>query len=186
MIKQDTSIEEVILSGGDPLSLTDERLAGLIQKIRSIVHVKRLRIHTRLPIVLPSRVTRELSELLGSAERVVMVLHVNHPREIDRTVINSLKMLTNNGLSLLNQSVLLHGINDDPDTLVELSEACFDAGILPYYLHLLDPVTGAAHFEVPEADAQGLMEQVRARLPGYLVPRLVKEIPGEPSKTPIG
>ena len=185
-IRADGSIEEVILSGGDPLSLGDSRLATLVNGIRAIGHVKRLRVHTRLPVILPSRVTPGLIQLLASGQvPTVVVLHINHPREIDAEVRQSLGAMRSAGISLLNQAVLLKGVNDDADTLCELSETCFDAGILPYYLHQLDPVSGAAHFAVDDQQARDIAQRLRARLPGYLVPRLVREIAGADSKVPL-
>lgn len=185
-ISSDGSIKEVILSGGDPLSLGDSRLATLVNGIRAIGHVKRLRVHTRLPVILPSRVTPGLIQLLASGQApAVVVLHINHPREIDAEVRQSLGAMRSAGISLLNQAVLLKGVNDDADTLCELSETCFDAGILPYYLHQLDPVSGAAHFAVSEQQARDIAQRLRARLPGYLVPRLVREIAGAESKVPL-
>lgn len=185
-IRADGSIEEVILSGGDPLSLGDSRLATLVNGIRAIGHVKRLRVHSRLPVILPSRVTPGLIQLLASGQvPAVVVLHINHPREIDAEVRQSLGAMRSAGISLLNQAVLLKGVNDDADTLCELSETCFDAGILPYYLHQLDPVSGAAHFAVDDQQARDIAQRLRARLPGYLVPRLVREIAGAESKVPL-
>jgi EF-P beta-lysylation protein EpmB len=185
-IAADTSIGEVILSGGDPLTLSDARLADLATRLAGIPHVSTLRIHSRLPVVLPQRVN---SELLAWLERVplrkVLVLHSNHAAEIDGEVEDALRALGQAGVTLLNQSVLLRGVNDDAETLVPLSERLHMAGVLPYYLHLLDHVQGAAHFDVPEARGVALIESLRARLPGYLVPRLVREIPGAGGKTVI-
>ncbi len=179
-------LREAILSGGDPLSLSDTKLAQLAEGLGSVPHVRRLRIHTRQPIVLPSRVDdRLLGWLSASRLATVMVVHVNHAAEIDSQVRAAMSALRDTGTTLLNQSVLLRGVNDDENTLVELSEALFEAGILPYYLHLLDPVAGAAHFDVPETRALALHSAIQGRLPGYLVPRLVREIPGRPSKTLI-
>lgn len=184
-IAADASVQEVILSGGDPLSLNDRRLATLIDALDNIPHVRRLRIHTRQPIVLPERVDETLlSWLQATRLQTVVVVHANHPREIDTAVVEALARLRGCNATLLNQSVLLRNVNDDAQTLVKLSEALFEAGVLPYYLHLLDPVQGAAHFDVDEARAGRLMETLRARLPGYLVPRLVRELPGHPGKTP--
>ena len=186
-IQNDKSIRELILSGGDPLSLNDRRLRELSQGISHIAHLKRLRIHTRQPIVLPERVDKELLNWLDSiALQKVMVLHVNHPRELSGEVIRACQALTQHGVKLLNQSVLLHGVNDSAEVLIELSETLFEVGIQPYYLHLLDRVQGAAHFDVTEACAQALMNHLLAKLPGFLVPKLVREISGQASKTPIG
>ena len=185
-LKGDSSINEVILSGGDPLSLSDERLAALVRSLEGIPHIRRLRIHTRQPVVLPSRVDDSLlGWLKGCRLQKVVVLHVNHAREIDAAVRDACAGLRGTGATLLNQTVLLRGVNDSAKVLSELSEALFEAGVLPYYLNLLDPVAGAAHFDVPEAEALALMTELRAGLPGYLVPRLVREVPGAPSKMPV-
>jgi EF-P beta-lysylation protein EpmB len=187
VIADDPSIREVILSGGDPLVLGDERLKRLLAEIGAIPHVQRLRIHTRLPIVLPSRVTPELPRLLSETRmRTVVVLHANHAAEFDASVKEAVDRLGAAGLTLLNQAVLLKGINDDMATLVALSETLFDHGVLPYYLHLLDKARGTAHFDVAEAHAKGLVEKMREQLPGYLVPRLVREVKGEACKRPVG
>ena len=187
VVAADTSIHEVLLSGGDPWSLTTPKLRELTDQLRTVPHLKRLRIHTRLPIVLPERVDADLSDWLrGLPWPVAVVVHANHPREIDAAVVASLDRLRAAGVHLLNQSVLLAGVNDDDDVLTELSEALFTAGVLPYYLHLLDRVQGAAHFEVDDARGKNLHARLRQRLPGYLVPRLVREIAGEQSKTPAG
>lgn len=177
-------IDEVILSGGDPLSLPDRRLAELLGELRKIPHLRRLRIHTRLPVVEPARLSARLETLLTPARwQTVLVLHANHSREVSPALEAGLRPLRAAGVTLLNQAVLLQGVNDTPDALVDLGERLFAAGILPYYLHLLDPVAGAAHFEVDEPRARSLHQQVRARLPGYLVPRLVRERAGAPAKT---
>ena len=182
----ETSINEVILSGGDPLILSDQRLSELTQALAAIPHIKRLRVHTRLPVVLPERVNDELlSWLVGTRLNPVVVVHANHPNEIDTSVRDAIRCLRDVDVTVLNQSVLLQGVNDNADTLCNLSEVLFDAGVLPYYLHLLDPVQGAAHFDVDETNATRLMEVIRTRLPGYLVPRLVRELPGAPYKVPI-
>ena len=182
----DDTLSEVILSGGDPLSLADDKLAELVAGLDGIAHLKRLRVHTRQPVVLPERIdARLLGWLTGGRLQPVMVLHVNHPREISPAFIAACQRLRAAGVSLLSQSVLLNGINDTADTLVALSESLFGAGILPYYLHLLDRVAGAAHFDVAEERATGLLRTIATRLPGYLVPRLVREIAGEAGKTPV-
>ena len=179
------SIEEVILSGGDPLSLSDARLTRITDAIADIPHVQRIRVHTRQPIVLPSRVDAGLlAWLRGIRLPTVVVLHTNHANEIDDEVRSACAKLRAAGVTLLNQSVLLRGVNDDVDTLAQLSRALMDAGVMPYYLHLLDRVRGTAHFDVAEADAQRLVERLSARLSGYLVPRLVREVPGAPYKVP--
>lgn len=185
-IAADPEVREVILSGGDPLSVPDERLAELAGRLAAIPHVERLRLHTRDPVVLPERVDDALVEWLGATPlRTVVVVHANHAREIDGSVRGGFRRLLDAGVTLLNQSVLLAGVNDSADALVELSEALFRAGALPYYLHLLDPVRGAAHFDVPEDRARRLVGEAAARLPGYLVPRLVREVPGAPAKVPL-
>jgi len=185
-VRQDDSISELILSGGDPLSLATAKLEELSCGLADIAHVKRLRIHTRLPVVLPERVddafTRWLSEL---PLQKVVVLHANHANEFDAAVDAACARLREAGATLLNQSVLLRGVNDDADTLAALSERLFAAGVLPYYLHQLDRVQGAAHFEVDDARALALVDAVRQRLPGYLVPKLVREVEGDPSKRPV-
>ncbi|MBA3565054.1 MAG: EF-P beta-lysylation protein EpmB [Gammaproteobacteria bacterium] len=183
-LRRAPDIREVILSGGDPLSLADHKLARLADALDSIAHVQRLRIHTRQPIVLPERVDDELVVWLSRLRmRKLVVVHCNHANEIDSTVRRALRKLSACGATLLNQSVLLRGVNDSTGALVDLSEALFAAGVLPYYLHLLDPVQGAAHFDVPEARARAIMRAVTARLPGYLVPRLAREEAGRPAKT---
>lgn len=183
-LRGDASITEVILSGGDPLVVGDRRLDALLGDLQSIPHLRRVRLHSRLPIVLPERIDDGFIEL-WSAVRLqrVVVVHANHASEIDDGVRAALARLAATGTTLLNQSVLLRGINDDAPALADLSETLFAAGVLPYYLHLLDRVSGSAHFEVPEHEARGLWSEVSARLPGYLVPRLVREIPGAPAKT---
>ncbi len=185
-ILRDDSITEIILSGGDPLSLSDRRLADLARRLEGIAHLRRLRVHTRLPIVLPERVTDELLGWLGATRlKTVMVVHANHANEIDASVGDALARLKRAGVALLNQSVLLRGVNDEADALIALSEKLFQAGVLPYYLHLLDKVRGAAHFGVNESEAAHLMAELNARLPGYLAPRLVREEPGAPGKVPV-
>jgi EF-P beta-lysylation protein EpmB len=183
-IRRDPSIRELILSGGDPLSLGDRRLAELFDGVLEVPHVRRLRLHTRLPIVLPERVDAGFLSLWSAVSlQKVVVVHANHARELDGSVRAALESLQRTGTTVLNQAVLLRGVNDSADDLVALSEALFEAGVLPYYLHLLDPVAGAAHFDVPLATAQRLVAEAGARLPGYLVPRLVREEAGAPSKT---
>ena len=179
-------VEEIILSGGDPLSLSDDRLRSLVARLTSIRHLKRLRIHSRLPVVLPERVDQALLNWMSTPRfRVVLVIHCNHANEIDAQVHNAMDQLRSAGITLLNQSVLLRGVNDRLDVLLELSERLFEAGVLPYYLHQLDPVQGAAHFAVSQEAGRQLIDAMRARLPGYLVPRMVREDPGQPSKTPL-
>ena len=185
-IAQDQSITEVILSGGDPLVATDGFLLELCEDIAGIAQVETLRIHTRLPIVLPARVTAGLRKAIASTRlRLVVVVHCNHPNEIDTEVANAMVALRGWGATLLNQAVLLAGVNDSAQTQVELSEALHRAGVLPYYLHLLDPVQGAQHFDVDETVGIEIVRDMTAQLPGYLVPKLVREIPGETAKSGI-
>ncbi len=185
-LRADDSIHEAILSGGDPLILSTAKLREFGTAIAGIPHVRTLRIHTRVPVVLPERIDVEFCEWLSALPlRRVIVLHVNHANEIDDTVQAACARLREAGATLLNQSVLLRGINDDADALAALSERLFDCGVLPYYLHQLDRVRGAAHFAVEDSDARGLTDSLRARLPGYLVPRLVREVPGATSKIPL-
>ena len=185
-LRADESISEAILSGGDPLSLSTPKLAELGAGLVAIPHVRRLRIHTRLPVVLPERIDAEfLAWFAALPLQRVVVLHVNHPNEIDAAVAAACAALARAGAILLNQSVLLRGVNDDAGVLAGLSERLFDCGVLPYYLHQLDRVAGAAHFEVEESRAAGLVRELRRRLPGYLVPRWVREIAGAPYKLPL-
>jgi EF-P beta-lysylation protein EpmB len=185
-IAADPSLTEVILSGGDPLLLDDPGLGSLLARLDAIPHLRRLRIHSRLPVVLPERVTDELCRSLqGLRLSPVLVIHTNHPQELGANAAASLARLRTGGVTLLNQSVLLRGINASVDTLAVLSEQLFACGVLPYYLHQLDPVQGAAHFQVPDEEALALLETLRSRLPGYLVPRLVREVAGEPAKRPL-
>lgn len=185
-LRADPSIREVILSGGDPLALSDARLGALGRALAEIPHLRTLRVHTRLPVVLPQRVDEALlTWLRSSALRTVMVIHANHAREIDDGVLAALARLRAAGATLLNQAVLLRGVNDTAPAQADLSERLFEAGVLPYYLHLPDRVAGTAHFAVGERRARAIVAQVRARLPGYLVPRLVREVPGLASKKPV-
>lgn len=188
LLAADPGITEVVLSGGDPLMLDDERLAALIDRLTAIAHLRRLRLHTRLPVVLPSRITPSLLALLSASRLpIALVIHANHAREVRGDAVRSaLGALEATGATLLNQSVLLRGVNADAASLADLSEALFAAGVLPYYLHLLDPVAGAAHFEVPLAEARAIMARLRTELPGYLVPKLVREMPGGAYKEPCG
>ncbi len=183
-IAADSSIKEVIFSGGDPLATNDKRLDKLITSLEAIPHVERLRIHSRLPVVIPQRITPELSQRLADSRlQTVMVLHINHANEIDNDVAAAAASLKQAGVTVLNQAVLLRGVNDSVDALEALSEHLFRAGILPYYLFTFDPVAGAAHFDIADAEAQQLMSELQSRLPGYLVPKLAREIPGRASKT---
>lgn len=185
-IHQNKQINEIILSGGDPLMAKDDFLAWLATELSCIPHLKRLRIHTRLPVVIPSRINREfINWFTQSRLKPVMVLHINHPNEIDESLQKRLASLTAAGVILLNQAVLLRTINDDPDVLVDLHEKLFDAGVMPYYLHLLDKVKGAAHFDTTEQRAREIMAELIKRQPGFLVPKLVREIANQPGKTPL-
>lgn len=186
IIAGDPTLHEVILSGGDPLSLADHKLAELTDALRTIPHIRRLRIHTRLPVVLPERVDAGLLDWLGDLPwPVTVVIHANHANEFDPSVDAALATMRTAGATLLNQAVLLRGVNDSVDALSELCERGFQAGVLPYYLHQLDRVAGAAHFEVDDTQALALHAALAARLPGYLLPRLVREVAGAPGKTPL-
>lgn len=186
LIAGDPAIEEVILSGGDPLSLTDARLAALVAAIEAIPHVTTLRLHSRTLVAIPDRVTPALRDLLaGTRLNIVIVIHSNHPNELSAGVAAAMTRLRQAGVTLLNQSVLLAGINDGADTLAAHSRRLFACGVLPYYLHLTDPVDGAAHFDVDEGRARAIEAELRGLLPGYLVPRIVREVPGQPAKTPL-
>ena len=185
-IRRDSSIREVIFSGGDPLNAPDSQLAWLVGELSEITHLTRLRIHTRLPIVIPQRITDACLDWLATARfATTLVIHANHPNELDGEVAGRLADLRRAGVTLLNQTVLLAGVNDSESVLADLSERLFVCGVLPYYLHMLDPVAGAAHFAVSEERARALHQYLRHTLSGYLVPKLVRELPGEPSKTPI-
>lgn len=185
-IKEHTEISEVIFSGGDPLMASDEHLTWLVEQIETIPHVKRLRIHTRLPVVIPNRITHDLVELLSQSRlKSTMVLHINHSNEINADFTKALEPLRAARIPLFNQSVLLKDINDNAKTLIALSETMFDVGITPYYLHLFDPVQGAAHFDVKEKVAVAIVNEMLAALPGFLMPKLVREIAGKANKTPI-
>jgi L-lysine 2,3-aminomutase len=182
-ITSDSSIREVILSGGDPLMLKDVALSRLVKRLEALPHIVRLRIHTRLPVVIPERVTNELTAMLADTRFLVsVVVHVNHPQEIDSRLQRALLALKQCGITLLNQSVLLRGVNDDVETLVELSEQLFACGVLPYYLHLPDAVAGTSHFHVSDQRGQALSAAMSAALPGYLVPKLAREVPGASAK----
>ncbi|WAH66285.1 EF-P beta-lysylation protein EpmB [Xanthomonas hortorum] len=185
-IAADPGIDEVLLSGGDPLSLATSKLAELTDALAAIGHIKRLRIHSRLPVVLPERVDAPLLAWLRSLPwPVAFVIHANHANEFDSTVDAAMRALRDTGAQLLNQAVLLRGVNDSVDALAALSERSFAAGVLPYYLHQLDRVAGVAHFEVDDAQARALHAELATRLSGYLVPRLVREIPGDTGKRPL-
>lgn len=185
-ITEHKEISEVIFSGGDPLMASDQHLAWLIEQIEKIDHIKWLRIHTRLPVVIPNRITSELVALLKNSRlKATMVLHINHGNEINEDLSQALEPLRKARIPLFNQSVLLKGINDDANTLIKLSEKMFTVGIQPYYLHLFDPVQGVAHFDVKEETAVKIVKEMLATLPGFLMPKLVREIAGETNKTPI-
>ncbi|WP_431224092.1 EF-P beta-lysylation protein EpmB [Serratia sp. L9] len=185
-IRQHPELDEIIFSGGDPLMAKDHELDWLIGELETIPHLKRLRIHTRLPVVIPARITSALCQRLAASRlQVLMVTHINHANEIDQELRASMAQLRGAGVTLLNQSVLLRGINDHAETLATLSNALFDAGILPYYIHVLDKVQGAAHFMVSDDEARAIMKGLLSLVSGYLVPRLAREIGGEPSKTPL-
>lgn len=185
-IAGDTSLREILLSGGDPLMLTDQRLQTLIDRLAGIPHLQRLRIHTRLPIVLPDRITDEFLQLLVSTRLTpIVVVHANHPREVVDDCAAAVRRLVQSGVTVLNQAVLLKGINDDIQSQADLCERLIDLGALPYYLHQLDRVAGTAHFEVAEEKGRAIIEELRRRLPGYAVPRFVREEPGEEFKTPL-
>ena len=185
-IAADTSISEVIFSGGDPLANSDKRLSAIISQLNMIPHLDTLRVHTRLPIMIPERVTDELITLLSTQRlKSVVVLHCNHSNEINEEVQRAIQKMAQVGITLLNQTVLLKGINDSADSLLALNKKLFHASVLPYYLHLLDPVQGAAHFDVKEPKAIEIMQQLSAKSPGYLVPKIVREIAGKPNKTRI-
>lgn len=186
-IAEHTELEEIILSGGDPLMAKDEELDWFLTQLEQIPHIQYLRIHTRLPVVIPSRITTYLCERLAKSRfKVVLVTHINHPNEIDEELAEALKLLIQAKVTLLNQSVLLKGINDNAMVLKTLSDKLFSVGILPYYLHLLDKVKGASHFYLPDEQAKAIYQQLQKITAGYLVPKLVREIGGEPNKTLIG
>lgn len=185
-IAADPSISEVIYSGGDPLNAPDRQLQWLTERVADIAHVRRLRIHSRLPVVLPNRIDESCLEwMTGHRLETSLVIHSNHAQELDSSVAEALARLKQVGITLLNQTVLLKGVNDSAIALRELSERLFSCGVLPYYLHLLDKVAGAQHFDLPLKTAVELHRQLEAELPGYLVPKLVREIAGASSKTPI-
>lgn len=185
-VAADSSISEVILSGGDPLLLADDALQQLCEQIAEIAHVRRLRIHSRVPVVIPQRLTDELVTLLADSRlQTTLVLHINHPAEISPALVAGLQPLRSQRVTLLNQTVLLAGVNDDAQLLCDLSEALFAAGVLPYYLHRLDLVQGAHHFAVEQERIYSLYRHMKEHLPGYLLPRLVCEEAGQPHKTQL-
>ncbi|MDF7679964.1 EF-P beta-lysylation protein EpmB [Enterobacteriaceae bacterium ESL0689] len=179
-------LDEIIFSGGDPLMAKDHELDWLLTQLEAITHIKRLRIHSRLPVVIPARVTDTLiSRFAGSSLQILLVTHINHASEINSELRTAMRQLRTAGVTLLNQSVLLRGVNDNAKTLADLSNALFDAGIMPYYLHVLDKVQGAAHFLVSDDEARAIMQELLTLVSGYLVPVLAREIGGEASKTPL-
>lgn len=183
-IKNNPKLDEIIFSGGDPLMAKDSELDWLITQLEAIPHIKRLRIHSRLPVVIPSRITETLCQRLQQSRlQIIMVLHINHANEIDDALRDVCNRLKKANVTLLNQGVLLRDINDKAEILAELSRALFDTGILPYYLHVLDKVQGAAHFMVPDTEARDIMKGLMSLVSGYMVPKLTREIGGEPSKT---
>jgi EF-P beta-lysylation protein EpmB len=183
-IRQHRELNEIIYSGGDPLAANDKFLGWLTEQISQISHIKRLRVHSRLPIVIPSRIDDELLQwMTASRLQPTLVVHINHPNEIDDAVEAGLHRLQENRIRVFNQSVLLKGVNDCAETLAALSERLYDCRVNPYYLHLLDPVKGAAHFDVCESRATHIYAEMQATLPGFLLPRLVREVPGKAAKT---
>jgi EF-P beta-lysylation protein EpmB len=189
-IQSDSSLSEIILSGGDPLTLSDERLKTLCNRLAAIPHIERIRFHTRLPIVLPERIDAGFINWFGSLSQqtdlqIIMVIHANHANEFDLDVKHALEKLRATDTLLFNQSVLLRGINDNSNTLIHLSETLIEHHVFPYYLHMLDPVQGSTHFEVAETKALQLIRELRNTLPGYMVPKLVRELSGKRSKSPI-
>jgi EF-P beta-lysylation protein EpmB len=185
-IAKEPSISEVLLSGGDPLSLNDAQLQYLLNALENIPHLKRIRFHTRFPMGIPERIDDSFIQLLSSCKKqVIFVIHCNHPQEFDEEIFHHLKQVQRLGIPMLTQSVLLRGINDDVQTLKNLFEILVGQGIMPYYLHQLDRVQGAAHFEVTEEEGKLLMNQLNALLPGYAIPKYVREIPNQPSKSLI-
>ncbi|WP_395344944.1 EF-P beta-lysylation protein EpmB [Ningiella sp. W23] len=185
-LRADTNLDEVIFSGGDPLMAKDSHLSWLAKEIGAIEHIKRIRIHTRLPVVIPARIDEAFLAWFGhSQKQKIMVFHINHANEVSPSFIEKCLALKSHGVTLLNQAVLLKGINDSVQAQIALNEAVFSAGVLPYYLHMLDKVDGAAHFDVYKQKALDMMAELIKRQPGFLVPKLVREIAGQPGKTPI-
>lgn len=185
-LQQRPNIQEVIFSGGDPLMLNDRLLLKYIKDLANILPINTLRLHTRIPIVLPARIKASLIKILTATRlKIVIVTHCNHPQEINAEVTTAIKKLSAANITLFNQAVLLKGINDQAATIIELSNKLFTIGILPYYLHMHDKVAGTKHFQVSITKAKKIMQLVRAELPGYLVPKLVREIPGANAKCPV-
>lgn len=182
-LKNQPDINEIILSGGDPLLMADGKFAALLEQLEGIPHLDSIRIHSRLPVVLPARITENLLNCLGQSQKhVVLVIHSNHSHELSPAVEQACQRLKERDITLLNQSVLLKDVNDSAFALCQLSKRLFSIGVLPYYLHILDKAHGTAHFEVGEKRARWLMKQIKTQLPGYLVPKLVKEVAGAPNK----
>lgn len=185
-IEQNPHINEVILSGGDPLTLSNRKLKLWIERLESLQQVKILRIHSRVPVVIPQRLDTELLEILKSTRlRIIVVIHANHAAELNDQTCAYLEKLSQHGITALNQAVLLKGVNDDAQTLIELSQRLFDARVMPYYLHVLDKVKGAQHFDLSGSKIDEIYHDILVGLPGYLVPKLVREIAGEKNKTPL-
>jgi EF-P beta-lysylation protein EpmB len=186
LIEQDLSIHEVILSGGDPLSLSDETLAQVLGRLAKLPHIRRIRFHTRFPIGIPERIDENFLNLIASLpQQIYFVIHCNHPRELDQDIFDRLRALQRLRCLILNQAVLLKGVNDDVNTLQQLAEQLVNQGIIFYYLHQLDRVQGAAHFEVEEEKGRLLLAEMAKKLPGYAIPKYVREVVGEPHKTPL-
>lgn len=185
-ISEDPTIREIILSGGDPLMLSDSRLHAMLQLLEQVPHLERIRIHTRLPVVLPARVTSSLLQMLERLRcQPIVVVHANHGNEVTGDCELALKRMVRSGIPVLNQTVLLRNINDTADALEGLCRRLINVGVMPYYLHQLDRVQGAAHFEVDAQAGLAIMAELARRLPGYAVPRYVREAPGAPGKSPI-
>ncbi|GAB03202.1 EF-P beta-lysylation protein EpmB [Acinetobacter venetianus] len=185
-IEQNPHINEVILSGGDPLTLNNRKIALWLERLASLPQIKILRIHSRVPIVIPNRIDDELISILKNSRlRIVVVVHSNHAAELDDFTCSKLLQLSLHHITVLNQAVLLKGVNDSAETLNELSLRLFDARVMPYYLHVLDKVKGAQHFDLDSSKIDQIYSDVLASLPGYLVPKLVREIAGEKNKTPL-
>ncbi|ATI39334.1 TPA: EF-P beta-lysylation protein EpmB [Acinetobacter baumannii] len=185
-IESNPDINEVILSGGDPLTLSNRKLALWLERLSSLKQVKILRIHSRVPIVIPNRIDEELISLLKNSRlRIILVVHSNHASELDDFTCSKLLQLSEHYITVLNQAVLLKGVNDSAQTLTDLSYRLFEARVMPYYLHVLDKVKGAQHFDLIPSEIDAIYQDVLASLPGYLVPKLVREIAGEKNKTPL-
>lgn len=186
-IAKEPSLSEILLSGGDPLSLSDAHIEHLLKELSAIPHVKRIRFHTRFPMGIPERIDESLLKIFAEcSKQIIFVIHCNHPNEFDDEIFRRLKTIQQLGIPIFTQSVLLRKVNDNVETLKQLFELLISHGIIPYYLHQLDRVQGAAHFEVSEEEGKQIMDQLGTLLPGYAIPRYVREIPGQPRKTPIG